>query len=102
RDRTAPRRAGAPPPGRARGAAAPRALLQGRRGDGHPAAVHRAAAATWPGADEALLELLAGLRTGAESATPPLRRASSGPLRVHELLSGVGAVDGARRGPHRI
>ena len=54
------------------------------------------------GADEALLELLAGLRTGAESATPPLRRASSGPLRVHELLSGVGAVDGARRGPHRI
>jgi nucleoside-diphosphate-sugar epimerase len=53
-------------------------------------------------ADEALLELIEGLRTGAESETPPLRRASSGPLRVHELLSGVGAVDGATRGPQRI
>jgi UDP-glucose 4-epimerase len=53
------------------------------------------------GANEALVELVEGLGSGAESDTPPLRRASSGPLRVHELASGVGAADGATRGPQR-
>src|SRR5581483_3856760 len=52
--------------------------------------------------EEALLELLDGLRAGADSGTPPLHRASSGPLRVHELLSGVGGADGAARGPRKI
>lgn len=38
----------------------------------------------------ALLELLEGMRTGAGIATPPLDPATSGPLRIRELLSGVG------------
>ena len=42
------------------------------------------------GADEALLELLRGLRGGQGLATPPLDPHSSGPLRVHELRTGVG------------
>lgn len=42
------------------------------------------------GADEALLDLLAGLRDGAGMSTPPLDPRTSGPLRVRELLSGVG------------
>ncbi|HLH15024.1 MAG TPA: NAD-dependent epimerase/dehydratase family protein [Solirubrobacteraceae bacterium] len=48
-------------------------------------------------ADEALLELLDGLRAGAEHATAPLQRATSGPLRIRELRSGVGATDGSER-----
>jgi UDP-glucose 4-epimerase len=43
------------------------------------------------GADEALLELLAGMREGRGLATPPLDPRTSGPLRVHELRTGVGA-----------
>jgi hypothetical protein len=39
---------------------------------------------------EALLDLLAGLRGGGELPTPPLARRTSGPLRVRELLTGVG------------
>jgi nucleoside-diphosphate-sugar epimerase len=39
----------------------------------------------------ALRELLEGLRTGADAPTPPLRAGASGPLRVRELLSGIGA-----------
>ena len=42
------------------------------------------------GADEALLELLEGLRTGAGLDTPPLSRATSGPFRIREILTGVG------------
>ncbi len=42
-------------------------------------------------AGETLLELLAGLRAGAGGATPPLDASSSAPLRVRELLTGVGA-----------
>ena len=42
------------------------------------------------GADEALLELLDGMRAGADYPTPPLERGAGGPLRVGELLSGVG------------
>ncbi|CAN5604209.1 SDR family oxidoreductase [soil metagenome] len=46
------------------------------------------------GASEALGELLAGMRDGADFATPPLARATSGPLRVRELLTGVGGRSG--------
>jgi nucleoside-diphosphate-sugar epimerase len=42
-------------------------------------------------ARETLLELIDGIRRGAQEQTPPLARASSGPLRVRELLTGVGA-----------
>ena len=41
-------------------------------------------------ADEAFLELLEGMREGAGLDTPPLSPATGGPLRVRELLSGVG------------
>jgi len=41
-------------------------------------------------ADAALAELLAGIREGAGFDTPPLSPATSGPLRVRELLTGVG------------
>jgi UDP-glucose 4-epimerase len=41
-------------------------------------------------ADEALLELLEGLRTGADLDTPPLAKKTSGPFRVREILTGVG------------
>jgi len=43
------------------------------------------------GADEALDELLAGIREAADFDTPPLSRRAGGPLRVRELLTGVGA-----------
>jgi nucleoside-diphosphate-sugar epimerase len=39
---------------------------------------------------EAIGELVAGLRDGAEDQTAPLARATSGPARVRELLTGVG------------
>jgi nucleoside-diphosphate-sugar epimerase len=42
-------------------------------------------------ADEALLELLAGLREGAGAPTPPLDPATSGPARVRELVGGLGS-----------
>ena len=42
------------------------------------------------GADDALLELMAGMRESSGLATPPLR-ADSGPLRVEELRTGIGA-----------
>jgi UDP-glucose 4-epimerase len=42
------------------------------------------------GADEALLELLDGMREGADYPTPPLERRAGGPMRVRELLTGVG------------
>jgi nucleoside-diphosphate-sugar epimerase len=41
-------------------------------------------------ADEAFLELLEGLREGAGEPTPPLDPATSGPLRIRELLGGIG------------
>ena len=40
--------------------------------------------------DEALSELLEGIREGAGYGTPPLSRSTSGPLRVREILTGVG------------
>jgi nucleoside-diphosphate-sugar epimerase len=43
------------------------------------------------GADEALLELLAGMRERAGAPTPPLDPATSGPGRVRELAGGLGA-----------
>jgi UDP-glucose 4-epimerase len=46
------------------------------------------------GADEALAELLAGLRDRAGFETPPLSRGTAGPLRVREFLTGVGARPG--------
>jgi nucleoside-diphosphate-sugar epimerase len=46
-------------------------------------------------AGDALLELLDGLRTSADAPTPPLARSTSGPLRAHELLTGVGRRDAA-------
>jgi nucleoside-diphosphate-sugar epimerase len=42
------------------------------------------------GADEAFLELFDGLHDGAGHPTPPLDPRTSGPLRVRELLTGVG------------
>jgi UDP-glucose 4-epimerase len=42
------------------------------------------------GADDALLELLDGLRRADGAGTPPLDPGAGGPLRVRELLSGVG------------
>jgi UDP-glucose 4-epimerase len=42
-------------------------------------------------ADEALLELLAGIRDAAGVETPPLDPSAGGPLRVREFLTGVGA-----------
>jgi UDP-glucose 4-epimerase len=41
-------------------------------------------------ADDALRELLGGIRDRAGMDTPPLARDTSGPLRVRELLTGVG------------
>jgi UDP-glucose 4-epimerase len=46
------------------------------------------------GAGEALRELLEGLRERAGLDTPPLAPGSGGPLRVRELLSGVGRRPG--------
>ena len=40
--------------------------------------------------EQALGELFEGMARGAHFDTPPLSRGSSGPLRVRELLSGVG------------
>jgi nucleoside-diphosphate-sugar epimerase len=45
------------------------------------------------GADEALLELLEGIREGAGAPTPPLDPATSGLARVRELAGGIGARD---------
>jgi UDP-glucose 4-epimerase len=46
------------------------------------------------GADDALKELLAGIRDSAGTDTPPLAPATSGPLRARELLTGVGRRTG--------
>ena len=43
---------------------------------------------------DALSELLAGMREGAGLGTPPLEPGNAGPLRVRELLSGIGARRG--------
>jgi hypothetical protein len=43
------------------------------------------------GADDALLDLLAGLRERSGADTPPLAPSTGGPLRVRELVSGIGA-----------
>ena len=43
---------------------------------------------------DALSELLAGIREGAGFDTPPLEPGSAGPLRLRELLSGIGARRG--------
>jgi nucleoside-diphosphate-sugar epimerase len=45
-------------------------------------------------AEDALRDLLAGLREGAGMDTPPLEAGGAGPLRVREFLSGVGARTG--------
>lgn len=42
------------------------------------------------GAEETLLELLEGLRSGSGLDTPPLSPKTSGPFRVRELITGVG------------
>jgi nucleoside-diphosphate-sugar epimerase len=42
------------------------------------------------GADDAFIELFDGMREGAGHPTPPLDPATSGPLRVREVLTGVG------------
>jgi nucleoside-diphosphate-sugar epimerase len=42
------------------------------------------------GADDALADLLEGIREGAGYGTPPLARGTGGPLRIRELLTGVG------------
>jgi UDP-glucose 4-epimerase len=40
---------------------------------------------------DALRELLDGMRRGTDEQTPPLAKGTSGPLRIRELLTGVGA-----------
>jgi UDP-glucose 4-epimerase len=42
-------------------------------------------------ATEALTDLLAGMRAGADLDTPPLARGTTGPARLKELLTGLGA-----------
>ena len=42
------------------------------------------------GADEALMELVQGMREGAGLRTPPLDQQSGGPLRMREFTTGVG------------
>lgn len=42
-------------------------------------------------ATAAISELVAGMRDGADDATPPLARSTSGPARVREFLTGLGA-----------
>jgi UDP-glucose 4-epimerase len=44
---------------------------------------------------EALLELVAGMREGAGSPTPPLNADAGGPARTGELLTGIGAREHA-------
>jgi nucleoside-diphosphate-sugar epimerase len=46
------------------------------------------------GADEALIDLMEGMRGGAGLPTPPLSPSTSGPLRLREILTGVGARAG--------
>jgi UDP-glucose 4-epimerase len=41
-------------------------------------------------AEDALLDLLEGLRTGADFPTPPLSKETGGPFRIREILTGVG------------
>jgi nucleoside-diphosphate-sugar epimerase len=41
--------------------------------------------------EHALLELLTGIRDSSGADTPPLAPDSGGPLRVRELLTGIGA-----------
>jgi hypothetical protein len=41
-------------------------------------------------ADEALLDLLEGLRTGSGLDTPALSPKTGGPFRIREILTGVG------------
>lgn len=48
-------------------------------------------------AGDALLDLLAGLQTGAGMQTPPLEPGGAGPARAREFLSGVGARLGSGR-----
>jgi nucleoside-diphosphate-sugar epimerase len=48
----------------------------------------------WRG-DEALLDLLAGLRAGAGLPTPPLDPETGGPLRVREFATGIGRKENA-------
>jgi nucleoside-diphosphate-sugar epimerase len=45
-------------------------------------------------ADEALRDLLAGLREGSGFDTPPLSRDTGGPLRAREVLTGLGSRQG--------
>jgi nucleoside-diphosphate-sugar epimerase len=47
-------------------------------------------------ATEALLELLDGIREGADYPTPPLAGGSGGPLRLREVLTGLGVRGGTR------
>ncbi len=44
--------------------------------------------------EEALIELLEGIREGAGIETPPLAPSTSGPLRIRELLTGIGHRSG--------
>jgi UDP-glucose 4-epimerase len=41
-------------------------------------------------ATDAIAELVAGMRDGADDATPPLAASTSGPARIRELLTGLG------------
>jgi len=47
--------------------------------------------------EEALAELIEGIRQGAGFDTPPLARSTGGPLRVREIATGIGAKMGLTR-----
>ena len=53
--------------------------------------VRRQPTRRWRCGADALLELLGGIRDGAGADTPPLDQRAGGPLRIRELLTGVGA-----------
>ena len=55
-----------------------------------PASDHRNPDLGYDHRDGALLELLAGMREPAGLETPPLESQAGGPLRLRELLTGVG------------
>ena len=49
-------------------------------------------------AEDALLEELEGLRENAGADTPPLEPAAGGPMRIKELLTGIGRLSGVKKG----
>ena len=62
----------------------------GRADDGHERARTQLGWTPRHTSEQALLELLEGMRSAAGLDTPPLRPRAGGPLRIRELLTGLG------------